>query len=225
MASATARRLSAEQQAIVAGWVEHGREHERDGVVGWWRVDLLLRIAQEFADQPHEGTVGKLLRKRSFRRISVSPQHAQSKPEEQAVFSASSIISRPRPCRRKRPAGRWRSGSQPALGLDPGGEARVVRQGMLARVWVNAAHDSAPRASDATNGPIFLRSSPRTGLGAICPERGTGAAIIMPEVTVAAMNEPLAAISRRVSVGPIALLVLDGAGWASRRPSTSWGVP
>jgi hypothetical protein len=32
--------------------------------------------------------VGKLLRKLSFRRLSVRPQHPQSKPEEQAVFKA-----------------------------------------------------------------------------------------------------------------------------------------
>ena len=44
--------------------------------------------------------------------------------------------------------------------------------------------------------------------GAICPERRTGAAIIMPEVKIEAMNEHLAEISRRVSVGAIALLVL-----------------
>jgi DDE superfamily endonuclease len=35
----------------------------------------------------------------------------------------------------------------------------------------------------------------------------------MPEVNVEAMNEHLAEISRCVSVGAIALLVLDGAGW------------
>ena len=51
--------------------------------------------------------------------------------------------------------------------------------------------------------------------GAICPERSTGAANIMPEVNVAAMNEHLAEINRRVSVGAIAVLVLDGAGWHS----------
>src|ERR1700729_405943 len=37
--------------------------------------------------------VGKLLRKLSFRRVSVRPQHPQSKPEEQAVFSAALPIS------------------------------------------------------------------------------------------------------------------------------------
>src|SRR5690349_25172734 len=35
----------------------------------------------------------------------------------------------------------------------------------------------------------------------------------MPEINVEAMNEHLAEISRRVSLGAIALLVLDGAPW------------
>jgi transposase len=42
-------RLSPEQQAAVAAWVEQGPELERDGVVRWRCVDLQRRIAQEFA--------------------------------------------------------------------------------------------------------------------------------------------------------------------------------
>jgi putative transposase len=86
-------RLSAEQQASVAEWVEQGPELERDGVIRWRCVDLQRRIAQEFAVRLHERTVGKLLRRLSFRRVSVRPQHPQSKPEEQAVFSAALPIS------------------------------------------------------------------------------------------------------------------------------------
>jgi len=85
-------RLSAEQQATVADWVTQGPDLERDGVVRWRCVDLQLRIAQEFAVQLHERTVGKLLRKLSFRRLSVRPQHPLSRPGEQAVFSAASPI-------------------------------------------------------------------------------------------------------------------------------------
>lgn len=86
-------RLTAEQQARVAEWVEQGPKLERDGVIRWRCVDLQLRIAREFAVRLHERTVGKLLRKLSFRRVSVRPQHPQSKPEEQAVFSAALPIS------------------------------------------------------------------------------------------------------------------------------------
>ena len=86
-------RLSAEQQAKVAEWVEQGPQLEQDGVIRWRCVDLQRRIAQEFAVQLHERTVGKLLRKLRFRRLSVRPQHPQSKPEEQAIFSATLLAS------------------------------------------------------------------------------------------------------------------------------------
>src|SRR5947208_6581496 len=86
-------------------------------------------------------------------------------------------------------------------------EARVGQQGTLTRVW--AKRGSRPRA------PRDRRYEWAYLFGAICPERRTGAAIIMPEVNIEAMNEHLAEISRRVSVGAIALLVLDGAGWHS----------
>jgi transposase len=86
-------RLSAEQQAQVAEWVERGPDLERDGVVRWRCVDLQRRILQEFAVALHERTVGKLLRKLSFRRLSVRPQHPQTKLEEQAVFRAALPIS------------------------------------------------------------------------------------------------------------------------------------
>lgn len=84
-------------------------------------------------------------------------------------------------------------------------EARVGQQGTITRVW--AKRGSRPRARrDRRYEWAYL-------FGAICPERSTGAAIIMPEVNIEAMNEHLAEISRHVSVGAIAVLVLDAAGW------------
>ena len=86
-------------------------------------------------------------------------------------------------------------------------EARVGQQGTLTRVW--AKRGSRPRAlRDRRFEWAYL-------FGAICPERCIGAAIVMPEVNVEAMDQHLAEISRNVSVGAIALLVLDGAGWHS----------
>lgn len=79
-------RLSAEQQAAVANWVEQGADLERDGVVRWRCIDLKQRIETDFDVHLHERTIGKLLRKRSFRRLSVRPQHPQSDPEAQASF-------------------------------------------------------------------------------------------------------------------------------------------
>lgn len=86
-------RLSDQQQTMVAAWVEQGPDLERDGVVRWRCVDLQRRISQEFGVQLHERTIGKLLHKLSFCRLSVRPQHPQSKPQEQAIFKAGLLIS------------------------------------------------------------------------------------------------------------------------------------
>ena len=87
-------RLSPEQQAMVAEWVEQGPDLERDGVVRWRCVDLQQRIAQEFAVPLHERTVGKLLRKLSFRRVvGASAAPARASPRRQALFKAGLPIS------------------------------------------------------------------------------------------------------------------------------------
>lgn len=50
-------------------------------------------------------------------------------------------------------------------------------------------------------------------IGAVCPGRGCGAALVLPHVNTGAMNLHLAEISRAVKPGSHAVVVLDGAGW------------
>jgi transposase len=83
-------RLSPEQEAVVAEWVEQGPDLARDGVVRWRCVDLQDRIKREWGIGLHERTVGKLLRKLAFRRLSVRPQHPNSDPAAPAVFRTGS---------------------------------------------------------------------------------------------------------------------------------------
>ncbi len=100
-------------------------------------------------------------------------------------------------------------------------DARVGQQGTLSRLW--ARKGSRPRAPKdcryawalaivlgpmADNGSFF---------GAICPARATGAALVMPYANTQAMSAHLAEISRHVSPGAHAILVIDGAGWHSSR--------
>lgn len=59
--------------------------------------------------------------------------------------------------------------------------------------------------------------------GAICPDRATGAAIIMPGVNSEAMAEHLREISSQVAPGAHAVLVCDGAGW--HQPGERLPVP
>jgi len=82
--------LSWVEQGKVASWVEEGADLSRDGVVRFRRVDLKERILKEFGVELHERSVGKLLRRLDFRRLSVRPQHPQSDPEAQEAFKKTS---------------------------------------------------------------------------------------------------------------------------------------
>ena len=88
-------------------------------------------------------------------------------------------------------------------------EARVGQQGTLARLW--APRGSRPRA------PKDCRYAWACIIGAVCPARAVGAALVMPCANTEAMSAHLAEISRHVSPGAHAILVLDGAGWHSSK--------
>lgn len=49
--------------------------------------------------------------------------------------------------------------------------------------------------------------------GAVCPARGTGAALVLPYADKHAMTLHLAEISQAVAPGAHAVVIVDGAGW------------
>ena len=131
-------RLTAEQQAELAEWVRTGPDPEKDGVVRWRRVDLQAKIATKFNVKLHERSVGKLLRRLGFSRISVRPPHPQADVSEQEAHKKLRGAGRGGgSCRKARPADRTvvagrgprRSTGQPDLHLGrawqpPDGAAR-----------------------------------------------------------------------------------------------------
>ncbi len=67
------RRLSPEQEARVAEWVRQGPGLATHGVVRWRRAGLARAIAAEFGVTVAERSVGDLLRRLGFRRLSMRP--------------------------------------------------------------------------------------------------------------------------------------------------------
>jgi transposase len=104
--------LSWVEQGKLSSWVEEGADPARDGVVRFRRADLRNRIATEFGVSLHERSVGKLLRRLEFRRLSVRPQHPQSDPEAQETFKKTSQPSPRKRSANALPANRSRSGSR-----------------------------------------------------------------------------------------------------------------
>jgi len=85
-----ARRLSAEQEAEVAGWIRTGPDLARDKVVRWRCADIQARIAELFGVALHERTVGKLLHRLRFSHVSTRPRHPKADVAAQASFGAGS---------------------------------------------------------------------------------------------------------------------------------------
>jgi transposase len=105
-------RLAPEQTKELESIVEQGPDPARDGVVRWRRVDLQALIKARFAVDLHERSVGKVLRRLGFTRLSVRPKHPASDAGAQEAFKKGS----PTGCARSYPstpaASRSRFGSR-----------------------------------------------------------------------------------------------------------------
>ena len=109
-------KLTARQESELAALVEAGPDPARHGVVRWRRVDLRDEIEQRYGVTLHERSVGKVLAKLGFRRLSVRPRHPQADEAAQQAFKK----TLPRPLRRRSPAtpkaSRSKSGSRTKRG-------------------------------------------------------------------------------------------------------------
>ncbi len=84
-------------------------------------------------------------------------------------------------------------------------EARVGQKNKIARRWAKrGAGPSAPKDRRTTSAYIF---------GAICPNRGKAAGLVMPNANTDVPNAHLAEIGRAVEPGAHAVVMLDRAGW------------
>ena len=82
---------------------------------------------------------------------------------------------------------------------------RLGQKNSLVRQW--ARRGSRPRQ------PKDQRYDSAYLFGAICPARGTGAAVALPAASTEAMQAHLHEISQNVAAGAHAVLLLDRAGW------------
>lgn len=105
-------RLSGEQMRELAMIVETGPDPVTDGVVRWRRIDLCAVVERRFGVRLAERSMGAILHRLGFVRLSARPRHPQSSPEAQAQYKK---LRRSGACG----AARGRSG-QAAGGVVPG---------------------------------------------------------------------------------------------------------
>src|ERR1700738_2653387 len=76
-ASGRPARVTPEQLAAFKALVENGPDLARDGVVRWPCSDLQARLQTDFDVRYHERSVGKLLAKLAFRKLTARPFHPE----------------------------------------------------------------------------------------------------------------------------------------------------
>lgn len=91
-------KLTAAQEAEFVALVEAGPDPTCAGIVRWRRVDLRDELQRRFGIDLHERTVGKLLDKLGYRRLSVRPRHPDADEDAQASFKKTSPRSSWRGC-------------------------------------------------------------------------------------------------------------------------------
>ena len=84
-------------------------------------------------------------------------------------------------------------------------EARVGQTNTIARRW--ARRGTRPRA------PHDQRTSSVYIFGAICPQQGKGAALVLPRCDTQAMGLHLAEVAQAVAPGAHGVMLMDRAGW------------
>ena len=183
-------RLTPDQMAQLATWVEDGPDLERDGVERWRREDLARRIEKVFGIKLHERTVGTYLARQGFRRMSVRPVHPKADPQAQAAFK------------------------EDFAALVKPGEGKAFGDMVPGRGKGWSTRDADPHPGKARDTPVRpSRYKWSYIFGAACPGRGTAAGLILPCVNTEAMELHLAEIARTVATDAYALLIVDGAGW------------
>jgi transposase len=105
-------RLSAEQQAEVAQLVREGPRFSQHGVVRWRRIDLSRVIETRFGVRLAERSVGALLHRLGFRRLSARPRHPDHDATAQEAHKKTSPIWLPPPSQRRHAASRSSCGGR-----------------------------------------------------------------------------------------------------------------
>lgn len=190
-------RLSEGEQAMLKAMVLTGPDPEVDGMSAWRITDICRLVEQRFDVTYSVGGMGRRLRALDLSFQTCRPQHPKSDPAAQKAF------------KRKF----WRVLDQIAAEHAEAehvevwfqDEIRVGQKGRVTRRWYQRGE--RPRmVKDLGYSSAYI-------FGAVCPERDTGVAIVLPRASTEGMNLLLEELSSDVPVRTHALVLIDNAGW------------
>ena len=186
----------AQRQALVEA-VERDPIPAIHGVVRWRLIDLVQWLHEEFAVSLDETTVGRELKKLGYVKLTARPRHhAQN---EYALEAFKKGASQPG----------WQRSGQPSrstpIEIWFQDEARVGQKNKITRRWARRGKRPSTSKDQRTKSAYIF--------GAICPEHGKGAGLVLPFCNTETMSLHLTEISLMIAPGAHAVVLMDQAGW------------
>jgi transposase len=173
-------KLSEEHKAFLVRLVEEGPISAVDGVVRWRACDLIMRLYEEFGVSVSDDTVYRAMKDLGFSHVS-----ARAKAYKQDADAMQKNF----PARVAEVRAKLAPGTPIEVWCQD--EMRVGQKNKLTYRW--ARKGSRPRAiHDQRTQSTYL-------FGAVCPERGTGAALVLPACNSEAMQLHLDEIATKVT--------------------------
>ncbi|WP_408901640.1 IS630 family transposase [Paracraurococcus ruber] len=192
-----APRLNKTHRTALAVVLESGPTPAIHGVVRWRLVDLCQWMWEEHRVTVAKQTMSREVRVLGYRKLSARPRHHAQAEGAVDLFKTAFPRLEAVACEKGVAAS--------AIEIWFADEARVGQKNKITRRW--ARRGTRPVA------PQDLRTASTYIFGAICPEAGKAAGLVLPYCNTAAMSLHLAEISAAVAPGAHAVLLLDQAGW------------
>jgi transposase len=167
------------------------------GVVRWRLIDLAQWLHDEFAVSLDETNISRELKKLGYVKLTARPRHHAQNEHAMEAFK------RGLRCRAGKGPREPPRGTPVEIWFQD--EARVGQKNKITRRWAKrGTRPSAPKDQRTKSAYIF---------GAICPELGKGAGLVLPFCNTETMALHLAEISLAIAPGAHAVVLMDQAGW------------
>ena len=179
------------ERAFLARLVEEGQVPAVHGVVRWRACDLIMRLYEEFGLSVSDDTIYRALKDLGFSHVSARPRAYKTGPRSYGG------VQKNFPARVAEVRAKLAPGT--AIEVWCQDEMRVGQKNKLTYRWARKT-GSRPRAvHDQRTQSSYL-------FGAVCPELGTGAALVLPACNSEAMQLHLDEIATKVSAETLRVL-------------------
>ena len=190
-------KLSEGQMAALKAVVLAGPDPAVDKVTRWRIVDLCRWVEERWGVSYSDTGMLRVLWSLDLSHRKTRPRHPQSNEKAQQAFKKRGAARLTEITQAHPEAERFEIWSQD--------EARVGQKGRTGYVWWQRGH--TPRGlRDAGHQSAWI-------IGAVCPARDTGVALVMSRLDTPAMNLFLAELGQAVAPGAHGIVLMDKAGW------------